>query len=132
MAGHAPRVRPTKPRPRAEGLAQCLGLPRHRTEAPRYPTEAPRYRSTAPVAGRHIRNSCRGRTGLSLPLALCSQCGAQYLATSDASIQEYKLHCFNVTYKFNKGLNQRGGHRGRATPPKSVVPPVGLVVRHCV
>ena len=34
-----------------EGVAQCLGLPRHRSEAPRYQTEAPRYRSTAPVAG---------------------------------------------------------------------------------
>ena len=25
-----------------EGVAQCLGLPRHRTEAPRYLTETPR------------------------------------------------------------------------------------------
>ena len=33
-----------------EGVAQCLGLPRHRTEAQKYPTEVPRYRSTAPVA----------------------------------------------------------------------------------
>ena len=34
-----------------EGVAQCLGLLRHRTEAPRYLTESPRYRNTAPVAG---------------------------------------------------------------------------------
>ena len=34
-----------------EGVAQCLALPRHRTEVPRYLTEALRYRSTAPVAG---------------------------------------------------------------------------------
>ena len=32
-----------------EGVAQCLGLPRHRTEATR-------YRSTAPVAGATYRD----------------------------------------------------------------------------